>query len=85
METPSPRAASVLCGRALGHLDLVQPETLREPIRFLLLAAIETCATRRSLIGDPMVPTLEIARGLLAAVPAPAVRDEAAPEPVAGS
>lgn len=85
METPSPRAASVLCARALAHVDLVQPSTLREPLRLLLTAAIELCTTRRSLIGDPVTYTLEIARGLLDAVAAMPAQGGAEPEPATTS
>lgn len=65
MSVPSPRAASAILTDALGHLDQVQPPGVREPIRLILRAAIETCVVSPSLIGLPVMGAIELARALV--------------------
>lgn len=79
MESPTPRAASVLLVRALGHLDQVEPAEIRPAIRHLFAAGIELCTVKRSLIGYPIESTIEIARELLAAVEATPAPGESQP------
>lgn len=61
----TPRSAVLVLTDALGHLDLVQPESLREPARHMLRAGIELCATTRSLLGKPIMHTLAFAEALI--------------------
>lgn len=61
----SPRSAAVLCARAIGLLHLVQPEGLREPMRLAFTACIEQCSVSRSLLGHPLVATLQMAQVLV--------------------
>jgi hypothetical protein len=65
MTDHSPRTAVVLLSDALGHLDLVEPASAREPIRQMFRAAIEVCAIRTSLLGTPIAYTLELAQALV--------------------
>lgn len=63
----TPRSAAVLLARALGHLDLIQPETAREPVRLMLTSGIEMCAISRSLWGKPIGHVLALAHALVGA------------------
>ena len=64
MSEHTPRSAALVFTDALGHLDLVQPESLREPVRNMLRAGIEQCAVVRSLLGKPIMHTLDLAEAL---------------------
>ncbi|MEV6908008.1 hypothetical protein [Amycolatopsis sp. NPDC051071] len=61
----SPRSASVLLSGALARLDVVQPETLRGPVRDILRAGIELCTVSQSLIGLPIRFTLDLAQAIM--------------------
>lgn len=61
------RSAVVLLTRALEHIDLVQPESLRPVIRLMLSAAIEKCAVSRGLWGLPLGYDIELAQRLIEA------------------
>jgi hypothetical protein len=61
----TPRSASVLLSEALAHLDVVQPESAREPIRMMFRSALEMCAISPSLLGKPVTYTLHLARAIV--------------------
>lgn len=65
MKSHTPRSASVLLSDALAHLDVVQPEALRGPVRNILRAGIELCAVSRSLLGKPIQHTLDLAQAIV--------------------
>jgi hypothetical protein len=46
-------------------VDRVEPAAAREPIRWMLTAAAELCASRASILGLPVVYALELARVLV--------------------
>jgi hypothetical protein len=64
-DTPTPRAASALLSGALARLDVIQPEALRGPVRDILRAGIEMCVTSRSLLGQPIQYTLDLAQAIM--------------------
>jgi hypothetical protein len=61
----TPRSAARLLSDALGHLDLLQPEAAREPVRLMFRAGIEKCVLSRSLLGLPMNFVLQLAQALV--------------------
>lgn len=61
----SPRSAAALLSEALGHVELIEPASAREPIRHMFRAAIERCVVARSLFGQPVVFVLELAQALV--------------------
>lgn len=61
----TPRSAAVLLSDALGHLDVVEPPSAREPIRNILRSGIEMCAVSRSLLGKPITHTLSLAHSIV--------------------
>lgn len=61
----TPRSASALLSDALAHLDLIQPESARGPIRDMFRAGIEVCVTSHSLLGKPLVYTLGLAQAIV--------------------
>jgi hypothetical protein len=65
MPDQSPRAASALLSGALAHLDVIQPEALRGPVRDILRAGIEMCVSSRSLLGQPIQYTLDLAKAIM--------------------
>jgi hypothetical protein len=65
MTLHSPRSAAVLFARALSHLDLVEPEAAREPIRNMFQAGIELCAVSKTLLGQPTGFVLDLAQALV--------------------
>jgi hypothetical protein len=65
-DLPSPRAASLLFGRALQQVDRIQPASLRDPIVAMLEAGIERCVVSRSLLGQPVNHLIALAEALTA-------------------
>ncbi|MEU7787676.1 hypothetical protein [Amycolatopsis sp. NPDC049159] len=65
MADHSPRSASMLLSGALAHLDVIQPEALRGPVRDILRAGIELCVGSRSLLGKPIRPALDLAQAVM--------------------
>lgn len=63
----TPRRAALVLTDALGHLNLIEPSAVREPVRQMLRAGIELCATTRSLAGKPVMHTLALAEALIEA------------------
>jgi hypothetical protein len=63
-DTPTPHAASALLSGALAHLDVIQPEALRGPVRDILRAGIEMCVTH-SLLGKPINSALGLAKAIM--------------------
>jgi hypothetical protein len=61
----SPRSASVLLSEALAHLDVIQPEAARGPVRDIFGAGIEVCVTSRSLRGKPIAATVALAQAVV--------------------
>lgn len=61
----TPRSAAALLSNALGHLDLVEPPTAREPIRQMFRATIERCTASDTLLGQPVQYVLELAQALV--------------------
>jgi hypothetical protein len=68
MNEHSPRSASSLMSAALAHLDVIEPATLRGPVRDILRAGIEVCVTSRSLLGKPVQFTIDLAQAVVDAV-----------------
>lgn len=50
----------------LGHIDRIQPNSIREPVRQILRSAIEQCHRSRSTLGLPINHALDIAKILAA-------------------
>jgi hypothetical protein len=67
----TPRSAAMLLTDALAHIDRIQPASAREPVRQMLRAGIETCASSRSLAGKPVQQTLALAQALTSDDPGP--------------
>jgi hypothetical protein len=63
--SPNPRAASALLSGALARLDVIHPEALRGPVRDILRAGIEMCVMSRSLLGQPIQYTLDLAKAIV--------------------
>jgi hypothetical protein len=63
----TPSSASRLLSEALAHLDVIQPASLRDPIRAILGAGIEVCVRSRSLSGKPVGEALALAEAVVAA------------------
>lgn len=61
----SPRSAAVLLSGALAHLDVIQPEALRGPVRDILRAGVELCVGTRSLLGKPIQHTIRLAQAIM--------------------
>lgn len=43
----------------------IEPAAAREPVRWILLAAAELCATRPHILGQPVGHALTLARALI--------------------
>jgi hypothetical protein len=61
----TPRSAALLLSDALTHLDVIQPPALRDPVRDILRAGIELCASSPSLLGKPIEHTLRLAQAVV--------------------
>ncbi|GAA3223126.1 hypothetical protein [Actinocorallia longicatena] len=61
----TPRSAALLFADALECLDLLEPALAREPIRHMLRAGIEQCASSHSLLGKPVNYLLQLAEVLV--------------------
>lgn len=61
----TPRSAAVLLTRALDEVDRIEPEIARGPVRAMFQAAIELCASSRSLLGKRVVNVLDLAQALV--------------------
>lgn len=64
----TPRRAVALLTLALRHVDaVVQPPEIRDPVTDILRAAVESCATKVSLLGLSIEHALSLAQGIVTA------------------
>lgn len=61
--------ALALLGEALDRLDVVEPSSLRQPLRWWLSGTAEIIHSRPTLFGLPVNYALELARRIVAASP----------------
>jgi hypothetical protein len=65
--THTPASASQQLSEALAHLDIIQPASLRDPVRAILCGGIQVCVQSRTLTGKPVDEPLALAEAVIAA------------------
>lgn len=73
--THTPRSAIILLTQAFGHVDRVQPPSIRPALAKLLLSAMEQCVGSRTISGKQLLEeAIDLAQALTD--PAAVLRDD---------